>query len=162
MVENIHDYECMTCGGIIPAGTYYWDHRIYKEMRKGRIITPIAAERLTIQCLDCVDENKVAEYAQRSPDADRCRICKTKIPEGTPYWALITTKNRFNKGAYEPEYSEIFLTWCDHCANNKDLLPESKIILNKLLSQNTLWFRTYQKTFHPSQHEFCEHCGTKQ
>ena len=69
MNEFSHDYECMTCSGIIPAGTCYWDHRIFKEIRECRIITPIAVERLTIQCLECVDENKVAEYAQRSAQA---------------------------------------------------------------------------------------------
>jgi hypothetical protein len=125
------------------------------------MITPITVERLTTQCLDCVDENKVAEYAQRSAQAWKCHTCGSIIPEGMSQWSLSSTKNLFNQGAYEPAYGEILRTWCDHCANTRDLLPESKIILNKLLTPNTRWVRTYQDTFNPSEHRFCEHCGTK-
>ena len=132
MINFSHDFECMTCWGIIPARSYYWDHRIFKEIREGRIITPIAVGRITIQCLNCVDEYNVTECAQRSAQAWKCHTCGSIIPEGTSQWSLSSTKNRYNQKAYEPAYEEILRTWCDNCANSKDLLPESKITLNKL------------------------------
>jgi hypothetical protein len=162
MINFSHDYECMTCGVIIPAGTYYWDQRIFKKIREGRLITPIAVERLTIPCPSCVDEEKVETHAQRRPEAWKCHTCGAIIPDCMPQWSISCTKNRHNLRAYEPAYEEILRTWCDHCANSRDLLPESKIFLNKLLTPNTPWVRTYQKTFRPSQHRFSKHCGTKQ